>query len=568
MYGAAASDRISSTSYTWDSADNRLSKTVAISTNSTVLTALTVVYTNNSLNQLLGYSEVDSASSVTSVVNFSYDPNGARTNKTSVTTEGTEVTEYVYDEDNRLIQVVASAPSVASVVNSFSYDYRSRRYFRSTPTETNLCVFDGGLAIQEYDATSNSQPQTSNLRTEYTRGEGMGGGVGGMVYSIKHTQASGLPPQTSIICSHANHRGDIIARSSDTGSLTSFALYEAYGTRPTEWSDGVTGDPDRQKANTKEEETDLGLLNEGMRYRDLETGTFLTRDPIGYADGPNVYCYVHCNPITKFDAFGLSETGDELQQKVVEKVVETDTIVDDVAGGLLNAVITAVDGLITAPKTIKDQVYEFGCNPSLATLPIIGPAGVALGEAGSNLMNDPTDPVNIVSAIGAGANAVAVTAGSVQGARMAGVPGTKGTTAPASSTSEAQSSLTTSATDAAKSVSTEHGPAIQSPTVEAQAALRQAQSGAPVYRAGRLGTQHGAEGQFWSFQNPASTPGYTGQMGMPGGGAGEPFIIGGCVNPVSPVITRPAPGIGANAGGAMEAVTPSGGVTLGWFHMP
>ncbi len=41
-------------------------------------------------------------------------------------------------------------------------------------------------------------------------------------------------------------------------------------------------------------------------YRDLETGTFLTRDPIGYADGPNLYCYVHCNPITQFDAWGLS----------------------------------------------------------------------------------------------------------------------------------------------------------------------------------------------------------------------------------------------------------------------
>lgn len=40
-------------------------------------------------------------------------------------------------------------------------------------------------------------------------------------------------------------------------------------------------------------------------YRDTETGTFLTRDPIGYQDGPNLYCYVHCNPITQFDAFGL-----------------------------------------------------------------------------------------------------------------------------------------------------------------------------------------------------------------------------------------------------------------------
>lgn len=47
-------------------------------------------------------------------------------------------------------------------------------------------------------------------------------------------------------------------------------------------------------------------------YRDLETGTFLTRDPIGYADGPNTYCYVRCNPITLFDAFGLKIDWDSL----------------------------------------------------------------------------------------------------------------------------------------------------------------------------------------------------------------------------------------------------------------
>jgi len=49
----------------------------------------------------------------------------------------------------------------------------------------------------------------------------------------------------------------------------------------------------------------VGLSPMANAYRDLETGTFLTRDPIGYADGPNVYCYVHCNPITRFDALGL-----------------------------------------------------------------------------------------------------------------------------------------------------------------------------------------------------------------------------------------------------------------------
>jgi RHS repeat-associated protein len=160
-------------------------------------------------------------------------------------------------------------------------------------------VFDGGLSVQEYDVSSSSVLQTSNLKTEYVRGPDLGGGVGGMVYSI----ADGTRTY-----SHANHRGDVIGRSDSSGSLTSFALYEAYGKRPYEWGD----DPDRQKANTKEEESDLGLLNEGMRFRDLETGVFLTRDPIGYADGPNVYCYVHCNPITGFDPLGLKWTSAEV----------------------------------------------------------------------------------------------------------------------------------------------------------------------------------------------------------------------------------------------------------------
>jgi len=130
-----------------------------------------------------------------------------------------------------------------------------------------------------------------------------------MTYSIRHTTDTNNVEQTEILCSHSNHRGDIIARSDSTGSLTFYAVYEAYGTRPFEWTKpGTSGNPDRQYANTKDEETALGLLNEGMRYRDLYTGTFLTRDPIGYADGPNIYCYVHCNPITHFDALGLSES--------------------------------------------------------------------------------------------------------------------------------------------------------------------------------------------------------------------------------------------------------------------
>lgn len=42
-----------------------------------------------------------------------------------------------------------------------------------------------------------------------------------------------------------------------------------------------------------------------LAYRDLETGAFLTRDPAGFVDGPNLYAYVKQNPWTSFDPEGL-----------------------------------------------------------------------------------------------------------------------------------------------------------------------------------------------------------------------------------------------------------------------
>jgi RHS repeat-associated protein len=82
--------------------------------------------------------------------------------------------------------------------------------------------------------------------------------------------------------------------------LTYEAAYEAYGNQTAQF--GST--EDKQRANTKDQDPS-GLLNEGFRYRDLETGTFITRDPLGFVDGPNMYAYVVQNPWTKFDPKGL-----------------------------------------------------------------------------------------------------------------------------------------------------------------------------------------------------------------------------------------------------------------------
>lgn len=120
----------------------------------------------------------------------------------------------------------------------------------------------------------------------------MGGGIGGLLHSLR----DGAPKYNL-----GNGRGDIVAQTDQAGALTWTASYEAFGKRPVETGTNA----DRQRANTKEEDP-TGLLWEHFRYRDLETGVWLSRDPAGFVDGPNLYAYVRQNPWSKFDPLGLS----------------------------------------------------------------------------------------------------------------------------------------------------------------------------------------------------------------------------------------------------------------------
>lgn len=52
-------------------------------------------------------------------------------------------------------------------------------------------------------------------------------------------------------------------------------------------------------------DTVTGLILMGHRYYDPGTGRFLTRDPIGYAGGINLYAYTGNNPVNELDPSGL-----------------------------------------------------------------------------------------------------------------------------------------------------------------------------------------------------------------------------------------------------------------------
>jgi RHS repeat-associated protein len=123
------------------------------------------------------------------------------------------------------------------------------------------------------------------------------------------------------------------------------------------------------------------------------------------------------------------------------------------------------------------------------------------------------------------------------------------------------------AAEAAEGIATPYGAAVQSLNPEALAAREAVENGAMLYRGGVLGRSAGPEGQFWSFESPLN-PGYAQRFGIPAENMNFDFVEYGTLKPGSPVITRPAPGMGANGGGGIEAVVNPHSVILRGFHTP
>jgi RHS repeat-associated protein len=205
----------------------------------------------------------------------------------------------------------------------------------------------------------------------------------------------------------------VVAQSDIDGTTTWAASYQADGRRTAEAGTNV----ERHRANTKEEDP-TGLLNEGFRYRDMETGTFISRDPLGHVDGPNVYCYVRQNPWTKIDPEGLWGIGDS-NGPVLDYLW-------DLGGGVVDGGIEAVEGIghavahpINTATAVKDGVLAVkdGIGELSSALDAghvtWGEIGTAYGDGLAEVASDPAKVGKIVgsSAVSLGAGKAAAVGG-------------------------------------------------------------------------------------------------------------------------------------------------------------
>jgi RHS repeat-associated protein len=137
-----------------------------------------------------------------------------------------------------------------------------------------------------------------------------------------------------------------------SGSVTSTDVYNAYGKllsgNPSGDEFGFGG----QAGYRTDQETGLVLL--GERYYDPQSERFLTRDPLGYAGGMDLYAYCGDNPVGNMDPSGLCDDGDPAcvdlgGPNTPGFAMEHATLGDDHQAGLdfASAIVHAVPGVGT-----------------------------------------------------------------------------------------------------------------------------------------------------------------------------------------------------------------------------
>lgn len=350
------------TQYGYDDANNRTSKTVT--TTGAVPTGLEVgtwTYTYGTTGNGRNSNQLYQVTKGSATTTLTYDAKGNLVSRD----DGTHDITYAFDHENRLIN--ANLPSgytlpsgstlSAAADYDFGYDYRTRRVSKSENGTNTTTSFSGGLSVQEYSGLQAPDPTTDSADAHYIRASDFGGGVGGVLFSLR---GSGLTSSYY----HYNSRGDVTTKTNEAGSNTAATWQTAYGA----YGDHLAGDThgagtndDPQRANTKDETGDLLLLNELHRYRAIDLGIFIQRDPAGFVDGPNVYTYVRQNPWTMYDPYGLWGWGDSNGAFLDATWNFTGGLITGTASGLWEgakgtavAVAQAPSNIVETAKNIKE----------------------------------------------------------------------------------------------------------------------------------------------------------------------------------------------------------------------
>ena len=209
--------------------------------------------------------------------------------------------KFEYDAWNRMTRVL---DGTSAELVRYEFDALSRRHKRFEGTTVTRYVYDGPRLLEEY-----VDPGTGvfALATRYIYGGGLD--------ELIAIETGGLRYYT-----YRDALGSIEAITDSAGVVVERYDYDAFG-MPTVTDGlgvptplGIYGEPTSQYGNDlwfTGARWDPESGNYHMRARQYEplAGRFVSRDPLGYVDGPNAYSYGYSSPTNWTDPFGLEAGG-------------------------------------------------------------------------------------------------------------------------------------------------------------------------------------------------------------------------------------------------------------------
>ncbi len=235
------------------------------------------------------------------ISHINYDKNG------NPLTQGD--TGYSFDALDRLIRIQTPIGT-----QTFQYDALHRRISATlSDGEKRNFLYDGQLEIGSFDEQFN--PIELRILGETPHAE-----IGAAV---------ALELQGQLYAPIHDLSGNIALLLPADGSEPTRYHYTAFGEK---WVDG----PAKNPWGFSSKRTDpTGLVFYGRRYYQPDLGRWLSCDPAGFIDGMNLYAFVHNNPLTHLDEYGLIDFG-QYEPDYQEKVEETWTkLTTPIAHGLV-----------------------------------------------------------------------------------------------------------------------------------------------------------------------------------------------------------------------------------------